>query len=164
MVKRWRLEFWHPHNLTYPLLFVVEEGDKPTNRPTNKWAVNHSLRATLLKGTRSSLGPLQFLEFYSNKLTAGWHHWLDGRESEWTPGVGDDREAWRAAIHGVAKSRTRLSDWTELKLTATGVASTVVYLWANSLTSKTNTSGDSYVTVGTYHETNRKESSKHVIW
>ena len=27
-----------------------------------------------------------------------------------------DREAWRAAIHGVAKSRTRLSDWTELKI------------------------------------------------
>ena len=26
-----------------------------------------------------------------------------------------DREAWRAAIHGVAKSRIRLSDWTELK-------------------------------------------------
>ena len=25
-----------------------------------------------------------------------------------------DREAWRAAIHGVAKSRTRLKDWTEL--------------------------------------------------
>ena len=27
-----------------------------------------------------------------------------------------DREAWRAAIHEVAKSRTRLSDWTELKV------------------------------------------------
>ena len=26
-----------------------------------------------------------------------------------------DREAWRAVMHGVAKSRTRLSDWTELK-------------------------------------------------
>ena len=26
-----------------------------------------------------------------------------------------DRDAWHAAIHGVAKSRTRLSDWTELK-------------------------------------------------
>ena len=25
-----------------------------------------------------------------------------------------DREAWHAAIHGVAKSWTRLSDWTEL--------------------------------------------------
>ena len=24
-----------------------------------------------------------------------------------------DREAWRAAVHGIAKSRTRLSDWTE---------------------------------------------------
>ena len=25
-----------------------------------------------------------------------------------------DREAWHAAVHGVAESRTRLSDWTEL--------------------------------------------------
>ena len=48
---------------------------------------------------------------------AGWHHWLDGRESEWTPGVVMDMEAWRAVIHGVAKSRTRLSDWTELNWT-----------------------------------------------
>ena len=28
-----------------------------------------------------------------------------------------DREAWHTAIHGVAKSRTRLSDWTELNWT-----------------------------------------------
>ena len=28
-----------------------------------------------------------------------------------------DREAWRAAIHGVAKSWTQLSDWTELNWT-----------------------------------------------
>ena len=26
-----------------------------------------------------------------------------------------DREAWQAAVHGVAKSKTRLSDWTELR-------------------------------------------------
>ena len=26
-----------------------------------------------------------------------------------------DREAWHAAVHGITKSRTRLSDWTELK-------------------------------------------------
>ena len=32
-----------------------------------------------------------------------------------------DREAWRAAIHGVAKRRTRLSDWTELNWTEQGV-------------------------------------------
>ena len=27
-----------------------------------------------------------------------------------------DREAWRAAVHGVTKSQTRLSDWTELSM------------------------------------------------
>ena len=27
-----------------------------------------------------------------------------------------DREAWRAVVHGVTKSQTRLSDWTELRL------------------------------------------------
>ena len=45
---------------------------------------------------------------------AGWHHWLDGHEFELILGFVMDREAWHAAIHGVAKSRTCLSDWTEL--------------------------------------------------
>ena len=44
----------------------------------------------------------------------GWHHGLNGHEFEQAPGVGMDREAWRAAVHGVAKSWTQLSDWTEL--------------------------------------------------
>ena len=34
-----------------------------------------------------------------------------------------DREAWRAAIHGVTKSRTQLSDWTELSWTESTVSS-----------------------------------------
>ena len=41
---------------------------------------------------------------------AGWHHQLDAHKFGWTPRVGMDREAWRAAIHGVAKSWTLLSD------------------------------------------------------
>ena len=44
---------------------------------------------------------------------AGGHHRLDGHEFEWTLGVGDAQEAWRAAIHGVSKSQTWLSNWTE---------------------------------------------------
>ena len=32
-----------------------------------------------------------------------------------------DREAWRAGIHGVAKSGTWLSNWTELKLLCTEI-------------------------------------------
>ena len=47
------------------------------------------------------------------------HHWLlNGHESEQALGVSDGQEAWRARLLGVAKSWTRLSDWTELNDTA----------------------------------------------
>ena len=36
----------------------------------------------------------------------GWHHQLNEHESEQVLEVGDDREAWCAAVHGVAKSQT----------------------------------------------------------
>ena len=41
---------------------------------------------------------------------AGWHHRLDGHEFEQLWELVMDRESWRAAIHGVAKRQTRLSD------------------------------------------------------
>ena len=45
---------------------------------------------------------------------AGWHHWLDGRESEWTPGVGNGQgglaccDSW-----GQESDMTELLNWTE---------------------------------------------------
>ena len=42
----------------------------------------------------------------------GWHRQLYGHEFEQATGVVMDRKAWHAEVHGVAKSWTRLSDWT----------------------------------------------------
>ena len=47
---------------------------------------------------------------------AGWHHWLDGLESEWTPGVGDG-QGGLACCDSWGRKESDTSDWTELNWT-----------------------------------------------
>ena len=51
------------------------------NESTAQYAYSESINMANYKDQKFQYGIIW--------LPAGWHHWLDGREFEWTPGVGD---------------------------------------------------------------------------
>ena len=88
-----------------------------------------------------SLGKTLKLGKIEGRRRRGWQRmrWLDGIIISMDMGLGGlralvmDREAWCAALHGVAKSWTQLRDWTEQTLICFYVCGCCVHtIWLNS--------------------------------
>ena len=109
------LRIWHFIIFCFSRIFLCDEGDQPwdffgrNDAKAVLWPPHgrvDSLEKTLMLGGIGAGGEGD---------DRGWDGWMASLTRwTWVWMNSMDREAWHAAIHGVAKSRTRLSDWTEL--------------------------------------------------